>query len=300
MNTKIFGDLTFITGVLRSKEIAYLVARNKTLDPIDYPQSKIFVWHNKEWIDGGNVPWNCVAVTVLKNPFPQMLLVGPVGEALVMGSGDVHQERIGDQDHMPSTKAMIRGVGFIGEHAYAIGMQRQVYKRINAGKWQLVGPHQKNHESAAGGFESIDGFDEKDIYTVGWNGEIWHYNGRHWIQYDSPTNLILNAVTCAENGMVYACGQCGVLLRGRKDKWEVIDHQKTDLDLWDMTWFNGKLYISSMECLYCLSEDGLKTVDLGGNRQFACYHLTSVDNRMWSIGSDNVMMFDGCKWRQIA
>lgn len=289
----------FVTGVLRSKDVGYVVARNKSFDPIESPQSSILVWHNNDWVEAGDLPWNCVAATVLAAP-PQLLVAGPFGEVFVMGSGDVHKERIRDGTHFPKAKAIIRNVRRINNYVYAVGMQRQVYKRHDRTNWQWIGPEVDISDGSVRGFESIDGFSDSDLYAVGWEGEIWHYNGHRWVQNCSPTNLILNAVVCiADGGLVYACGQCGTLLRGKNGNWEVVDHQASTLDFWDLAWCDGKLYISTMESLFCFNGEVMEIVDFGIDDLSSCYRLSSIDGSLWSIGDKGIMAFDGTAWRRI-
>ncbi|MEW8692975.1 MAG: hypothetical protein AB2535_18210 [Candidatus Thiodiazotropha endolucinida] len=300
MNTHLPEKNIFITGDLRSKDIGYIISRNSEIDPIDTPHSNILVWHNNEWIEGGNISWNCVATTILSDPFPQLLVVGPFGEVLVMGSGDVHEERINDETHVPNSRAMIRDVKQVKDHVYAVGMQRQVYKRIDHTKWEWIGVSDISHNNdSVRGFESIDGYSENDLYVVGWEGEIWHYNGQDWQQKSSPTNLILNSVLCVNGGAVYACGQCGVLLRNINGHWEVIDHQETISDFWDMAWYKNKLYISTMESLYCYNGKTFEDIDFGIDHPNTCYHLSVSDGLMWSIGSNDILAFNGNEWRRI-
>jgi hypothetical protein len=62
-----------------------------------------------------------------------------------------------------------------------------------------------------------------ELYAVGWQGEIWHYDGEKWHQLPSPTKLVLVDVCCAGDGTVYACGREGLLLKGRDQTWEIVE-----------------------------------------------------------------------------
>jgi hypothetical protein len=47
---------------------------------------------------------------------------------------------------------------------------------------------------------------DSDIFAVGQNGTILHYNGSAWIQMDSGTASTLNAVWGSSSSDVYAVG----------------------------------------------------------------------------------------------
>ncbi len=149
-------------------------------------------------------------------------------------------------------------------------------------------------------FHSIDGFTESELYAVGWDGEIWHYNGTEWFQLVSPTNLALYKVICALDGNVYACGQLGILLRGRHNKWAVLDQELTKEDLWGLAWFNDQLFASSSHFVYKLMGDTLRRADMGPIKPpSTCHQLSAADGLLWSIGAKDVMQFDGQTWSRI-
>ena len=146
------------------------------------------------------------------------------------------------------------------------------------------------------GFEAIDGFSEQDLYAVGWQGEVWHCAKGRWERQSSPVNIILSAVCAAGDKLVYACGQSGTLIRGRAGAWEQINTDGVVDDLWDVRWFEGKLYVASMSTLYVLFPDGLHPVDFGKEAPRSCYKLTDAQGVLWSVGQENVFSFDGKAW----
>ena len=177
-------------------------------------------------------------------------------------------------------------------------MKRQVYKRDSENLWtDISAPFPAKSEKV--GFESIDGFSEDEIYAVGWNGEIWHYNGSKWYNQSGLTNLILTSVCCASDGIVYIAGQQGILLKGRFDAWEIIElDDEVKIDFWDLCSFKNKLFISSILQLFTLSDGQLLDVEFDGIDVHSFYGLTKAEGVMWSIGAEDVLSYDGKKWKK--
>ncbi|HEX5244275.1 MAG TPA: hypothetical protein VFW23_13515, partial [Tepidisphaeraceae bacterium] len=115
----------------------------------------------------------------------------------------------------------------------------------------------------------------------------------------TPTNLILTRVVCGGDGNVYACGQVGTLIRGRKAKWELIQHGATENDFWGLAWFGGSLYVATSKALYRLEGNALTRVPIGPDIPGSYYHLKSAYGELWSIGPKDVMLFDGKNWTRI-
>lgn len=115
----------------------------------------------------------------------------------------------------------------------------------------------------------------------------------------SPTNLVLTRVFCAGNGQVYASGRRGLLIVGRGDAWQAIEQEDVTSDIWDLAWYDGKLYLSTMRGLYTLQYGGLVEVDFGNDTPATCYHLSTADGVLWSFGTKDIMAFDGTTWTRI-
>ena len=114
-----------------------------------------------------------------------------------------------------------------------------------------------------------------------------------------PTTLAFFRVLCAEDGNVYAAGQGGIIFRGRGATWEVIDHRDMKDDIFDLEWFEDKLWISTMYSLHTLEDGHLTLVDFDGEPPSTCNHLSTADGLLWSIGAKDVMQFDGKEWTRI-
>jgi hypothetical protein len=282
----------YVGGAARFKDLIYVIAKDRGLAEQDVEHTRFIAFDQMKFAHMGDRNWNAVAVCVVKKPSEKMVAVGEDGEVFTYVAGSHDEESIRPQP------VVLRNVAVVDGIAVACGMKRQVYRRVAEKSWSTFSaPPPKQGENA--GFEAICGFDATEIYAVGWNGEIWEWTGSTWAKHDSPTNLILTGATCAEDGNVYICGQTGTLLRGRHDRWELIELEDFDEDLWDVHWFDGRLYLASMTSLYTYMPAGLLPVDFGEDAPATCYRLSDAEGVLWSVGSDDVFSFDGTAWLRV-
>jgi hypothetical protein len=268
------------------------------------PDSHIHEWDAGKWRGEKemNVRWDTVGAAIATHPVEQGLFLGARGEVMCLGSRAFHFEKIGKGADSPEKRGPMRGIRGVGESVFAVGMNRQIYKRDSAGVWSTFEkglPKRLKGSDEVTGFEAIDGFDETELYTVGWDGEIRQFDGTAWINRDSPTNFILTDVCCAGNGVVYACGRVGTLLAGRADQWRSLTKPAFKDDLWSLAWFQGQLYAASMTALYVLEKESFRPVRIGKDAPETCFRLSARDGVLWSIGAKDVMAYDGKKWTRI-
>lgn len=295
-----FKGFSIVTGVVRRSDLAYLLATNDNCVEKEIPHTRIYEFFQQRW-GGKDLNWIACSASVCHIPEERFLAVSPEGFVQVFGGGNIIEEQPIDKNKKNERKILLREVrGIAKGRAYAVGPARTVYRRDAPDKWTgLNAPIPEIKDLMDVGFESIDGFNEEDIYAVGWGGEIWRYDGKLWKQIDSPTSLGLFKVRCAGDGYIYACGQMGILLRGRNEQWEIIEHEATEENLRGIEWFNEKLYVSTTESVYELKNDRIIPIDFGNEVPSTCYHLSANDGIMWSIGAKDVMEFDGTKWSRI-
>lgn len=293
-------DFSFNTGAVRRRDLGYLILTDDELTEKGAALSVFVTWHNGKWYQIQN-QWGCPSVCVVQHPKEQAVAIGEMGQAYVTGQRDDHEETIADGKDKPESRGTLRCVRSIEGKAYAVGMDRQVYRRDGARRWTCIDPTMRppDESDEVLGFEGVDGFSSKDIYAVGWEGEIWRFDGKTWDQIDSPTNAILTNVCCAGDGNVYACGRRGLLVRGRGSAWEVVDQESVKQDLWGLVWYRNTLYAATTKAVYTLEGEDLKRVRMGDELAETCYHLSSADGVLWSIGAKDVLAFDGTTWTRI-
>lgn len=285
-------------GAVRLNDLCYVLCIDPGLQEDGLPHTSFYAYDCGLWGMYEIGRFNAHALCVVQTPKQQAIALGECGTVRVMGNNDDYDERISVPGVSLST---LRGINCIGGYAYVCGMDRQVFKRLAPGEW--VALHGDMPEQPADdlvfGFEAIHGVSESDLYAVGWHGEIWQGDGERWQRCISPVHSILSDVHCAGDGWAYACGQHGVLLKGRAGLWTAIPHGLQDTDFWSLNWFQGQLYVASLQGIHVLEGDALALVDTGDVTPSSCYRLSSADGLLWSVGADDILAFDGVTWSRV-
>lgn len=292
MSKSVADDRELVRGAAYMGELLYVITKVKALQEQDIAHASLVGIYQGRWGDAFNTTWNATALAFARHAPEKAVLIGEDGEVATYGRGQRTDESL------QPTPVMIRNARTIGGEVYACGAKREVYRRTGENQWLDISAP-RAQQSEALGFEAIDGLAHDDIYAVGWGGEIWRYDGRAWRSCESPTKVILSAVCCAGDGVVYAAGQGGVMLRGRGDAWEAIAREDdVTTDLWDLCWFQDKLYVAGNTALFTLEENRLVPVDLSAVAPVSCFSLSTAQGVLWSVGKANVIAFDGTHWRR--
>jgi len=249
------------------------------------------------------ITWQAIGIAAVTKPQVSIVIVGAVGNVWEASNG-MSESVIDKSDEGPASRGILRDVRCIGDHAYACGMKRQVYRREANGKWTRFdkGTLSPLESGEITGFNSIDGFSEDDIYAVGWGGEIWHCIKGKWQQEKSPTKLKLERVVCAADGYVYAVGQCGIIIRGKNNHWEIIEQKETDQQFWGAVWYWNRLWLATTEAVFTLNKKNkLEKVQITPNNEpITCGWLDANFDQMWSVGAKHLFKTtDGKCWEQV-
>jgi len=278
-------------GAARFKDLVYLALQDKKLQKKAVAHTRLGSVDEGEIANVKDLPWRAAGMCIAKLPSEKLVVVSGEGAVFTYVGGNEGSEKIRDAFDL-------RACACIEGHAYAAGMNREVFRRAREGQWSAMHAPAVEGDDDVAGFEAIDGFGANDLYAAGWEGEVWHWRGSAWTQCESPVNVVLSGICCAGDGNVYACGQSGTLLRGRGQDWEVLETDGLIDDFWDVRWFMDRLYVASMSALYVLQGDALVAVDFGRDAPDSCYKLTDAEGVLWSIGQQNIFSFDGAAWRR--
>ena len=294
MKKQQLSDLNIRTGAVRNSDIGYILACDPEMDENEVLHTNVFRWESGNFEEGfSNFSAHTCCVISVPNPaFIQLAGFGEYGISTAKGN---FAGNIFDGQPEQAKQGVFQIVTEIGGIAHAAGLGGIVYRLDEFVKWVSM------DKGLPGSLNiwAIDGFDAGDIYAVGDAGALWHFDGRKWFDCDPPTNVNFNAVKCAGDGNVYIAGNDGHLLCGGANTWNFLAEDDTHETFWDIEWFEGELYLSTMSFVYRLKNGGLDLVDFGDDTPGTCYHLSTAKDVMWSIGAKDVMKFDGKTWTRI-
>jgi hypothetical protein len=290
-------DSSYFNAVVRHSRHIYLACAVDELSQQQIAGTVFVSWMNGAFSGSLTSEWNCVGLAMVEEENVQrMVAIGEYGQVLVAGGG----KQLNEQIPAASERESLRYAKRIGGHVYAAGMGRYVYKRTGFDNWLDISVQPSAAPSDdTFGFEGIDGFNDREIYAVGWEGEIWLFDGKSWRSEATPTNGILVAACCGGNGVVYAAGRQGLLVRGRRDRWEVLKQDGILDDIWGLCWYDDALYLSTMNSIYRLDGDDPKRINFGRDTPETCFRLVAGDGVMCSVGAKDAMLYDGKKWIRI-
>lgn len=186
---------------------------------------------------------------------------------------------------------------------YALGQMREIHKRVDIGKWEpmMNGFNQPRYDNSweDWGFRDMDGPNEKNLYAVGGNGDVWRYDGEKWHWCDFPSNQELATVTVAPDGQVYISGLGGSLWAGKENTWKQLAKGGSSINYNDSVWFNNQLWLCSD---YRLEVWDGKTLDRpihNGETKILSGHMDAHENLLIVAGMSQVHAFDGKEWHTI-
>ena len=240
------------------------------------------------------VPGTVVAMTFIDEGDPALIALSGDGAARVISEHDVTVEVVDPSVSGPSSLQWLLGMKLIGSRVYTCGMLRQVYVRNPDGRWQRTDDGLRTDDVA--GLKAIDGFDENEIYTVGFRGELWSFDGRVWTPQESPTNVKLECVHCSTDGLVYAAGAMGTIIRGRAGRWERVHQSVTEATVWDVAQFGESIFFATKAGLYEIVSGELQQVDLGLLGTVSTGRLCAAGNALWSVGHRDIIRLREGNW----
>jgi hypothetical protein len=297
MSQSFLKGLVIRTAAVRVADVGYIYACDLEKEKAEIAHTLIFRWTPKG-IQKGDRNYNAHSVCVIEDPeLGYVDLSGQGYYSVNVRSGVTSGDILEKSEPRPAKRRLggFRSIAAIDNKAYAVGLRGMVYRLDEIAKWRRI------DEGLPDTFEgqAIHGFGHSDLYAVGRDGQLWQFDGTQWLHRDLPTNTNLTAVKCAGDDKVYVAGHGGMLIRGRDSQWEVIAEEAIEEDIWDLEWFEERLYISTMQTVYQLNKNGPERVDFGVDIPKSCYQLSAAKDVMWSNGEFDIMSFNGKKWSRV-
>ncbi|WP_200957304.1 hypothetical protein [Lysobacter sp. Root690] len=276
-------------GAARFNDLVYLALQDKKLQRNGTVHTRLGSLDEGEIANVKDLAWHAVGMCVAKLPSEKLVVVAGDGTVFTYVGGQEGSEKIAGAFDL-------RGCATVDGYAYAFGMNRTVFRRGHERRWTAMHAPGVEADNEVAGFEAIDGFGANDLYAAGWGGEVWHWRGDAWSRCETRVDIVLSGICCGGDGLVYACGQSGTLLRGRGREWEALNTEGLTDDFWDVRWYKGRVYVASTSSLYALYGDALVPVEFGADAPESCYKLTDAEDVLWSVGQRNLFSFDGAVW----
>jgi hypothetical protein len=293
-------DINFLSGVSLGPDHAWATGLGLSEDETDKERVHLLVeWRRDQGFDIYQLALEPFGLAVAPGPgdVPTLLVMYSSGRVDVFRGDASSSETIAS----PPQLRTLRDLRAVGASTFAVGMSRQVYRRSRAGVWTPYDDgarHQPGSFLDIRGFNSIHGLDERDMFAVGFDGEIWRCCEGKWTPVDSPTNVMLNVVEVVRPDVAFACGLMGTLLRGQGDAWRPIEHEATEESFVGMASFQGRLYLSDGDTVFLLENDeSLTPVDFGEGQSREVGHLHAAHGALWAFGPRLIMRTtDGANW----
>jgi len=282
------GFLTFTVGERRDPE---------------FPHAQLLKWSGGKLSDIDMVPWNCVALAVPRSDVPEMFAIGELGQVNRFISGQRIQEQIPVATE-PDARGPLRSARAIADQIYVVGMDCQVFRRTGQGQWQSIDQalRQKPALADVPGLETVFGNDPASVFAAGWRGTILHYHNDIWDIEQSPTNAILTDGVQIDDGRAIICGRQGTIVVGEPGLWEVIDHPFKFADFWGVAQIRGRIILSSYTGLFelLLADKEVRRLVVNTNPEPTTFgRLAAAPDVMWSVGTKDLIEFDGTNWSKL-
>lgn len=241
----------YFTSVAAIAEDFAVIGGHLYIEETSPTKTRFFVCSGGEWFQFFDFDDVVYALAKAPNVTP-----GFRDNLFVMGRTGLFRE-VAQGKQAEDYQLNISGAGYlmdlqsINGALFACGVQNIVYKK-SAMQWSRLDGHIFNEIGLVvdRSLEAIDGFSDDDVYAVGLNGAIWHWNGDLWTSIESPTNLPLYCLKCASDGDVYIGGGGGLLLKGNKEGWtDLTNPTISDKSFQQITEFAGKIYIAAIDKL---------------------------------------------------
>lgn len=238
-------------------------------------------------------------------PRSQFVGVDAEGAVYVLGSGQSRLEQPIPTGPDGPLRGGVRRARRIAGRVYVVSGRRGLCRRVDTDQWQsLCPPAGPPPDSMAEdyrltrdwGFSDVDGFSPTDLYAVGGAGDLWHVGDGTHRKIGLKTNMFLESVCCAGDGVVYVGAQSGTILAGRGDRWSVLHRGELSVPFRDLVWHDGALYGGNDYGLWQLRDGRMDPVDLPDEIRICAGHLSVGEGVMLMAGVFGAAFLEAGRW----
>lgn len=247
------------------------------------------------------VNWNCMDVNILHESSEICgWFLSEEGEIWEYAGESIHSVDSVPADAIdPCISHAIRS----NEH-FIVGGGNHLYRKSHKGDWKATeivdGNSVQKYQYV--GFKKILDAGRGVIYVFGWHGLAYKFDGPGKTRVDLPVNTDLYDAINLSSGKVCVCGANGiVLLASENDNWKVMENSVTSESFWSIREFQNKIYLSTSTGLFTLQQDNVVELEYSETDQMpdSTYLLSACEECIWSIGSKNLVQYDGNNWREL-
>jgi hypothetical protein len=305
------NEITFIDGCIVENDYIYLASFADEYDPNEHVFSRLFAYIGRlddKWFHH-DTKSNVVSVCVKKATATEgrrLCALSKEGEVEIYSNKDGSSitEKIPESGLRLGSRGYLTQIREIGDTLFACGANDQVYRHHDGG-WMLITSSPLQILNALdpnyGVLNSIDGNNENDIYVCGFDGRLFHFDGKNWKKIPLQTDEHLNYVKCISADEVWICGYNGTLLKGNvKTGFQDISTVDDNFTFWSLAKFGESVYLSTAnQGLFVYDGMSIKKVYTGLEPEIDTYKLDANEQTIWSFGTKDLSFFDGNKWTRI-
>lgn len=325
--SKASASVYFLDAVCVDPDWLYLATQLESLDPDETLHTRMSVLDLTQPAQWACHDYEDNIVSVHAYRMGQKDLPDGSRYAALGQHGTVHF----NERNEPTFKEVIPGAGMkdgtfgglmthlrlIDGRLWACGQHGQVYRRWGRDDWRRADEgirvvlNPAEHAQDAGSLLDtmsrapmlgcIDGSSSDDVYVVGMNGYMAHFDGEAWTRVELPVDEHLEWVRCYGPDEVWVCGFNGTVLRGSaregfKRVSGVDDHQTFVC----LTRFNESVYLCAEEGLFVWDGKSIGPVKTGLKPELQnAWRVDQVGGILWSVGVTDIARFDGSAWERV-
>lgn len=258
---------------------------------------------NDRWGHGEFKNSDNYKISVSQSPKVQLISVDTDGQVFALGGGPSEMQlRVKKWLDGGPLRGGVSRCRTIDGHIYVTGGGRSVGFRKDKNSWISLThglPFTYTLDWKNAGFTDIDGFNSGDIYCVGGNGDVWHFDGAQWKQLSFPSNMSLYSVCCAGDGFVYISGYQGTTFRGRDQKWTKIHQGELTIPFRDMVWHDNQIWCTSDYGLWQITNGKAHVAKVSDDIKVCSGHLSSCGDVLLLAGHSGAAYMEDSVWRKI-